>query len=161
VAINASLTGHLVFSTLHTNDAVTANTRLLDMNVEPFLISSTLEGVLAQRLIRTICEHCKEPYEVDRARLPADFTLEPGRPLYRGKGCRECHDSGYSGRAGIFELLIYNDELRELVVQRSSANKLLDAATKRGNLRPLREDGWEKVRDGRTTIEEVLRVSKA
>ena len=160
VAINASLTGHLVFSTLHTNDAVTANTRLLDMGVEPFLVSSSLEGVLAQRLVRTICKHCKEEYEPDAATLPADFDYQPGMPLWRGKGCRECRHSGYSGRLGIYELLMVTPEVRELVVNRASATQLLDQARKQG-LVLLREDGWQKVKAGLTTPEEVLRVAKA
>jgi type II secretory ATPase GspE/PulE/Tfp pilus assembly ATPase PilB-like protein len=160
VAINASLTGHLVFSTLHTNDAVTANTRLLDMGVEPFLVASSIEGVLAQRLLRTNCKHCKEEYEPDLASLPADFELEPGEHLWRGRGCRECHNSGYSGRIGIYELLMMTPEVRELVVGRASSTELLDQARKQG-LAVLREDGWRKVREGRTTPEEVLRVTKA
>lgn len=159
VAINASLTGHLVFSTLHTNDAVTANTRLLDMGVEPFLVSSSLEGVLAQRLVRTICKHCKTEYEPDPAMLPADFDIQPGQKLWRGRGCRECRNSGYAGRIGIFELLTFTPELREMVVNRASATQLLDQARKQG-LTLLREDGWAKVRAGLTTPEEVLRVTK-
>jgi len=160
VAINASLTGHLVFSTLHTNDAVTASTRLLDMGVEPFLIGSTVEAVMAQRLIRTICQQCKEPVEVEPEQLPPDFELQPGDVLYHGAGCRECRGSGYSGRQGIFELLVLDDVLREMIVQRASATKLRDAALKRG-LRLLREDGWDKVRAGVSTVAEVLRVTKA
>jgi len=160
VAINASLTGHLVFSTLHTNDAAGANTRLLDMGVEPFLVSSSIEGILAQRLVRTICPHCKESYEPDRAGLPADLDLEPGQQLHRGHGCRECRYVGYKGRIGIFELLMLNEELRELVVQRASASRIQQAALTNG-LRLLREDGWDKVRAGHTTPEEVLRVTKA
>ncbi len=160
VAINASLTGHLVFSTLHTNDAATANTRLLDMGIEPFLISSSVEGILAQRLVRLICPHCKEAYEPDRAQLPPDFELEPGQKLYRGRGCRECRNIGFKGRLGIFELLMMNDEIRELVVQRASGGRIQEAAIKNG-LRLLREDGWRKIKAGLTTPEEVLRVSKA
>lgn len=160
VAINASLTGHLVFSTLHTNDASGATTRLLDMGVEPFLVSSSVEGILAQRLVRSICPSCKEAYTPDYAALPADLKLEPGQQLHRGRGCRECRHIGYKGRLGIFELLTMNEEIRELVVQRASSGKILRAATHAG-LRLLREDGWDKVRRGQTTPEEVLRVSKA
>ena len=160
VAINASLTGHLVFSTLHTNDSSGANARLLDMGVEPFLVSSSIEGILAQRLLRKVCSHCKEAYEPDRAALPADFEIKPGMQLYRGRGCRECRHIGYRGRVGIYELLVMNSELRELVVQRSSADVIQKAAQRNG-LRLLREDGWDKVREGLTTPEEVLRVSKA
>lgn len=160
VAINASLTGHLVFSTLHTNDSAGANTRMLDMGVEPFLVSSSIEGILAQRLVRKVCSHCKEAYLPDRAALPADFEIKPGQQLYRGRGCRECRHIGYSGRLGIYELLVMNDEIRELVVQRSSSMVIQKAALRNG-LRLLREDGWNKVTVGVTTPEEVLRVSKA
>ena len=160
VAINASLTGHLVFSTLHTNDSAGANTRLLDMGVEPFLVSSSVEGVLAQRLVRTICKHCKEAYKPDVDQLPKDFQLPPDGLLYRGRGCRECRNVGYKGRVGIYELLMMNDELRELVVQRASAGVIQEAAIRNG-LKLLREDGFDKVRAGLTTCEEVLRVAKA
>ncbi|UCG15515.1 MAG: type II/IV secretion system protein [Phycisphaerales bacterium] len=160
VAVNASLTGHLVFSTLHTNDAPTANTRLLDMGVEPFLVSSSIEGVLAQRLVRRVCEFCKEPYEPDAASIPPDFDREPGEPLYHGAGCRECRHTGYKGRMGIFELLVMNDEIRNLIVNRGTATDVMTLARKKYGMRLLREDGWDKVRAGLTTIDEVMRVSK-
>jgi general secretion pathway protein E/type IV pilus assembly protein PilB len=160
VAINASLTGHLVFSTLHTNDSCSANTRLLDMGVEPFLVSSSLDGVLAQRLVRKICPSCKEAYQPDVDAMPKDLVLDPRQPLYKGRGCRECRHIGYKGRIGIFELLLMDDELREMVVQRASSGRIQQIALKRG-LRLLREDGWEKVRAGMTTPEEVLRSTKA
>jgi type II secretory ATPase GspE/PulE/Tfp pilus assembly ATPase PilB-like protein len=115
---------------------------------------------MAQRLLRLICKHCKEPCDVQREQLPPDFELPEGQPIYHGKGCRECRGTGYAGRQGIFELLLLNDELRELVVQRASANILL-AAAKRAGLTLLRDDGWSKVRAGLTTVEEVLRVTKA
>lgn len=159
VAINAALTGHLVFSTLHTNDAAGATTRLLDMGVEPFLVSSSVEGMMAQRLVRTICPHCKEAYEPDRSQLPPDFDLPEGAILYRGTGCRECRHSGYAGRTGIYELIRMNDELREMVVQRVPASAIARRARDFG-YRPMREDGWDKVRAGITTPEEVLRVTK-
>jgi len=159
VAINASLTGHLVFSTLHTNDAVTATTRLLDMGVEPFLVSSAISGVLAQRLVRKICKHCREEYAPDPGDLPNDFKLERGQKLWRGAGCRECRNSGYKGRLGIFELLLITDELRDMILQRRSATELLAVARKRG-LKLMREDGWSKVQSGTTTVEEVVRVTK-
>jgi general secretion pathway protein E/type IV pilus assembly protein PilB len=155
-AVQASLTGHLVFSTLHTNDAASATTRLLDMGVEPFLVASTLEGVLAQRLVRTICKHCKVKYKPDR--LPPDFDTQ-GIELYHGKGCRECRNTGYSGRRGIYELLRMTDEIRELVIQRSSSRKIEHCGRDQG-LVLLREDGFDKVRRGITTIEEVIRVTK-
>jgi general secretion pathway protein E/type IV pilus assembly protein PilB len=158
-AINASLTGHLVFSTLHTNDAVSATTRLLDMGVEPFLISSSVEGVLAQRLLRTICKNCKEEYTADPDQLPPDFEYKKGEKLWRGRGCRECLKTGYSGRRALLELLVMTDEIRELIVARKSASQLVPAA-KRACLRLLREEGWRVVREGLTTPEEILRATK-
>ncbi len=160
VAINASLTGHLVFSTLHTNDAVSATTRLLDMGVEPFLISSSVEAVMAQRLVRTLCKKCRESYVPDEhTGLPRDFEHKPGDPLYRGVGCRECRNTGYAGRKAIYELLVLTEELREMVVQRKSASQMLTVARRNG-LRLLREDGWRLVRAGITTPEEVVRATK-
>ncbi len=159
VAINASLTGHLVFSTLHTNDAVTSTTRLLDMGVEPFLVSSSISGVLAQRLVRRICKACKEEYVPEPAELPPDFKLEPGQKLTRGLGCRECRNSGYRGRLGIYELLMVSDEIREMIVQRKSATDMLAVARKQG-LKLMRDDGWTKVIKGMTTVEEIVRVTK-
>ncbi len=160
VAINASLTGHLVFSKLHTNDAPTANARLLDMGVEPFLVSSAIGGVLAQRLVRKICLECKEEYAPDPDHLPSDFDYRRGEKLFRGRGCRECRHSGYRGRFGIFELLSMNDELREMVVKHASIGEMLEAARRNG-LKSMRYDGWEKVHRGETTVEEVARVTKA
>jgi len=158
-AVQASLTGHLVFSSLHTNDAASANTRLLDMGIEPFLVASSVEAVLAQRLVRKICPHCKEPYKPDPKKLPPDFDYQ-GETLYRGRGCRECRGTGYMGRIGIFELLVINDEIRELIMQRSGSGPIIEAG-KRNGLVLLREDGWRKVKQGITTPEEVLRVTKA
>jgi len=158
-AINASLTGHLVFSTLHTNDAVSATTRLLDMGVEPFLIASSVEGVLAQRLLRTICKNCKEEYSPDADQLPPDFEYKKGEKLWRGRGCRECLKTGYSGRRALLELLVMTDELRELIVARKTASQLIPAAKKAG-LRLLRDEGWRVVREGITTPEEILRATK-
>jgi general secretion pathway protein E/type IV pilus assembly protein PilB len=159
VAINASLTGHLVFSTLHTNDAVTSTTRLLDMGVEPFLVSSSISGVLAQRLVRRICKHCVEEYAPDAKDLPGDFKLHKGQRIFKGRGCRDCRNTGYRGRLGIFELLLITDELREMIVQRKSATDMLTIARKQG-LKLMREDGWSKVLKGMTTVEEVVRVTK-
>ncbi len=159
VAINASLTGHLVFSTLHTNDAVTAATRLLDMGVEPFLVSSALSGVLGQRLVRKICKGCREEYEPDRNNIPSDLDVPAGHKLFRGAGCRDCRHTGYRGRVGIYELLIITDELREMIVHRKSAGEVLVVARERG-LKLMREDGWDKVLKGLTTVEEVTRVTK-
>ncbi len=156
-AIQAALTGHLVFSTLHTNDAASAATRLLDMGVEPFLVTSTMAAAMAQRLVRTICDGCKEPYEPDLEKLPADFPeLEPGQVLYRGGGCRRCRGTGYRGRSGLFELLVANDGVREKIMGHSHASEVVEAARADG-LRLIREDGWLKVLEGVTTPEEVIR----
>ena len=158
-AIQASLTGHFVLSTLHTNDSCSAATRLLDMGVEPFLVSSTLAGAMAQRLVRAVCPECKESYEPDRDTLPADFLLEPGAKLWRGVGCRKCRDTGYYGRQGIFELLVVEDPVREKIMVRAPSGDIVKVA-KAGGLRLLREDGWIKVRAGITTPEEVMRSTK-
>ncbi|MGE3182288.1 MAG: GspE/PulE family protein, partial [Phycisphaerae bacterium] len=159
VAINASLTGHLVFSTLHTNDAVSSTTRLLDMGIEPFLVSSSLEAAMAQRLVRRICKNCKEEYVPENPEtLPPSFNYQPGESLWRGAGCRECRGTGYSGRRAIYELMIMNDELRELVVQRQSASRMIPVAREAG-MKLLAEDGWKLVREGVTTPQEVLNLT--
>ena len=158
-AIQAALTGHLVFSTLHTNDSASAATRLLDMGVEPFLVTSTLAGVMAQRLVRTICPHCRETYRPDPTDLPSDFVLEPGETLSRGAGCKKCHGTGYYGRAGIYELFTMNDPAREKIMARAPANVIEQTGLDAG-LRLLRDDGWIKVREGKTTPEEVMRTTK-
>ncbi|MEI7686082.1 MAG: GspE/PulE family protein, partial [Planctomycetota bacterium] len=162
--IQASLTGHLVFSTLHTNDAPSAYTRLIDMGIEPFLVSSTVEGVMAQRLVRIICPDCKVDYEPHASELPMDFPgMAQGTPpkkLWKGHGCRKCHQSGFRGRQGIFELMISSDAIKDLVVKRTNANDIRQIALKEG-MRTLRQDGWLKVLEGRTTIEEVARVTAA
>ena len=163
-ATQASLTGHLVFSTLHTNDSSGAFMRLCDMGVEPFLVSSTIEGVMAQRLVRTLCRHCRQPSVTRTDELPADFPRELQRQrrqtLYRAVGCRECRGTGYSGRVGIYELLVANDEIRHLACERTPSNEVKRAAVAAG-MRTLRIDGWEKVCRGVTTVDEVLRVTKA
>src|SRR5207249_8786130 len=160
IAIRAALTGHLVFSTLHTNDAPSAFTRLIDMGIEPFLVASTLEGVMAQRLVRTICLECKEEYQPPPHDVPADFPTNGGRlTLSRGAGCQTCHQTGYRGRLGIFELMVTNDAIHELCVQRVNASAIRNPALKDGML-TLRQDGWRKVLEGKTTLEEVARVTK-
>jgi len=159
VAINAALTGHLVFSTLHTNDAASATTRLLDMGVEPFLVSSAIEGILAQRLVRKICPDCQEEYTPEPDKLPPDFPIEGVTTLLRGTGCRDCRQTGYRGRVGIFELIVLDDELRQMILKRSSATELCNAARTHG-LTLLRDDGWANVKAGLTTVEEIMRVSK-
>lgn len=163
VAVQAALTGHLVFSTLHTNDAPGAITRLIDMGVKPYLVSSGIQAIMAQRLVRTICENCKQSYQPTNEELLA-INLKPedfkGVPLYRGAGCSGCSQTGYKGRKGIFELLVINDQLRELIFQKVSSVILRENARKMG-MKTLREDGARKVLAGRTTIEEVLRITQS
>ena len=162
IAIRASLTGHLVFSTLHTNDAPSAFTRLTDMGIEPFLIASSVEAVQAQRLIRTICQHCKTEQKVDR-----DYLRRIGFPaadietakFWHGAGCEECRQQGYQGRKGIYELLLVTENLRPLIMNRTPATTIAQRAIEAG-MRTLRTDGWNKVKAGVTTIEEVLRVTQ-
>ena len=158
-AIQASLTGHLVLSTLHTNDACSAATRLLDMGIEPFLVASTLESAMAQRLVRTICPDCREGYQADPDRLPEDLNYEPGQLLYRGAGCRKCRNTGYRGRTGLYELMTASETVREKIMARAPASEIQQVARSEG-LRLLREDGWNKVRAGVTTPDEVVRVCK-
>jgi len=161
VAIQASLTGHLVFSTLHTNDAPGAVTRLIDMGVEPFLIASTLEAVLAQRLVRRICVNCREPYAPDDALLQQAGiarTAVGDRPFYRGRGCPRCHRTGYHGRLGIFEWLRLTEPVRELVLARAPTLDLRRQAMRQG-MRTLRDDGLRAVLDGETTIDEILQYT--
>ena len=160
-AIQASLTGHLVFSTLHTNDAAGAFTRMSDMGVEPFLVAGTVEAVMAQRLLRRLCEHCKEPYRPARTDVPPDFPWDDigDGEIYRNKGCRECRNVGYSGRMGIYELLVANDEIRQLALERTSSWQIRKKAVESG-MRTLRMDAWDKVTAGDTSVDEVLRVTK-
>lgn len=162
IAIRASLTGHLVFSTLHTNDAPSAFTRLIDMGIEPFLVASSVEAVMAQRLVRTICSHCKTEQKVERDYLkrigfPED-EIETAK-FWRGAGCEECRQFGYQGRKGIYELLIVNESLRPLILGRAAASTIAARAIENG-MRTLRTDGWNKVKNSETTIEEVLRVTQ-
>lgn len=160
IAVEAALTGHLVLSTLHTNDAPGAIARLLDMEVEPFLISSSVAGVLAQRLARTICAKCKTPYQppMDAVRrLGLSQETAQGIKFFRGKGCDTCKGSGYKGRCGIYELMVMNDEIRDLALARESSHKIKEAAIRNGML-TLKSDATEKVMMGVTTLEETLRV---
>ncbi|MEE8305284.1 MAG: type II secretion system ATPase GspE [Candidatus Tectomicrobia bacterium] len=164
IAIQASLTGHLVFSTLHTNDAASAVTRLLDMGIEPFLISSSVLAMMAQRLIRLLCTSCREPVPPDPETLlelgvTLDDCLQYGNQLYRPRGCDVCHGTGYQGRTGAYELLIMDDTIRTLVMQHANANMIKDAALEAG-MRTLLEDGVRKVLSGETTASEVLRVTQ-
>jgi len=161
-AIQASLTGHLVFSTLHTNDAASAYTRLVDMGVEPFLVASTVEGVMAQRLVRRLCPLCKTAIAPGPEDLPRDFPRQMlnGKPLYGPVGCRECRNLGYRGRMGIYELMVTTNEIRQLANDRVSSWKIAQAAAEQGML-SLRQDGWRKVLAGSTSVEEVVRAAKA
>jgi general secretion pathway protein E/type IV pilus assembly protein PilB len=162
-AIQASLTGHLVFSTLHTNDASSAFTRMIDMGVEPFLVCSTVEGVMAQRLVRRLCKNCCEPHEPHEEDVPDDFPWEKleedDARIYKPVGCRECRNTGYSGRVALYELLVANNEVRQLAGQRAPSNVVKDAA-RRGGMMTLRENGWRKVTEGITSIDEVVRLAK-
>lgn len=156
-AIQASLTGHMVFSTLHTNDAPSAVTRMIDMGIEPFLVASTVEGVMAQRLVRTICGDCKTPFKPDYNELPSDFPRDVPE-LWKGVGCRACRQTGYRGRTGIHELMVSTDPIREMVVSRVNAGVIRNEAIKHGML-TLRQDGWKKVMAGTTTVDEIARVT--
>jgi general secretion pathway protein E/type IV pilus assembly protein PilB len=159
IAVQSALTGHLVFSTLHTNDAPTAVTRLVDMGLEPFLVASTVEGLMAQRLVRRICLRCK--FELKASDSEVASLLPPEvKTLWKGKGCDDCRGTGYRGRQGVFELLVVDDELREMILRRDGANRLKRYAIEHG-MRTLRDDGWDRVRSGLTTAEEVLRITKA
>ncbi len=163
IAIQAALTGHLVFSTLHTNDAPGAITRLLDMGIAPFLITSTLSASLAQRLLRTICPDCKEPYqptEKELSQVGLTKAQANGKKFYRGKGCKSCKNLGYKGRVGIFEFFVLDDELISLILQRKSAQVLKEAAAKKG-MRSLREAGLQKIYQGLTTFEELISQTQA
>ncbi len=160
-AIQASMTGHLVFSTLHTNDAAGAYTRMIDMGVEPFLVGTTVEGIMAQRLARRLCKHCKEPWKPRPDEVPDDFPkelLETGT-IYRPVGCRECRETGYAGRVALYELLIPNDEIRRLAGEKAPSAEVKKVARANG-MATLRDNGWKKVGLGITSVEEVVRVAK-
>ncbi|OGC04927.1 hypothetical protein A2276_03110 [candidate division WOR-1 bacterium RIFOXYA12_FULL_43_27] len=161
IAIEAALTGHLVFATLHTNDAAGALTRLVEMGVEPFLVSSATAAVIAQRLVRTICPNCKTAYPIDPALLEQYefFKKNNVKELYKGKGCRQCHDRGYRGRLAIFEQLVLNNEIKDLVLEKTPSHVIKAAALKAG-MHTLREDGLLKTMQGKTTLDEVLRVTQ-
>ena len=163
IAIQAALTGHLVFSTLHTNDAPSAITRLIDLGIKPFLVASSIQAIMAQRLIRVICEECKDvdpspdPYVLRVVGLPPEKIK--GRPVYRGRGCGRCNNTGYRGRKGIFEVLVMNNEIRELAFKRAPTNQVRAAARAAG-MRSLLEDGQRKILTGMTTAEEVMRSTQ-
>jgi type II secretory ATPase GspE/PulE/Tfp pilus assembly ATPase PilB-like protein len=161
IAINAALTGHLVFSTLHTNDASGAVTRLTNMGIEPFLTASTVVMVIAQRLVRVICDNCKEDYQV-----PAQFIRDLGQKyeddkpvlLYRGKGCDRCTNTGYRGRLACYEIMVIEDEIRDLVLERASTHLVKQKSREHGMV-TLRESAFRKVLNGVTTVEEMMRVT--
>jgi general secretion pathway protein E/type IV pilus assembly protein PilB len=161
IAVNASLTGHLVFSTLHTNDAPSAVTRLIDIGVKPFLVASSTRAIMAQRLVRRICERCKEPVKPTESELRLLGGLAGSLAsvqLYRGRGCADCNHTGYRGRMGIFEIFLITDEIRHMIYERVSASQLRARARELG-MRTLREDGVRKVIAGQTTLEEVVRTT--
>jgi len=159
IAVQASLTGHLVFTTLHTNDAPSSIARLVDLGLEPFLVTATIEGIVAQRLVRRICTQCKENYDPTEEQL-MELQLTPddiaGKVLYRGRGCDACNRTGYKGRMAIFEIMIFDDDMRELIMQHASTQVLRAEARKRG-MRTLRQSGLMAIYDGMTTIDEVVR----
>jgi type IV pilus assembly protein PilB len=159
IAVQASLTGHLVFSTLHTNDAPSAIARLLDLGLEPFLVTATLEGIVAQRLVRKICLSCKEQYTPSLEQL-MEMELRPedvkGRVFYYGRGCEACNNTGYRGRQGLYEIMTLDDEMRDMIIKHASTQVLRHEAKKRG-MRTLRQCGLMSIYDGVTTIEEVVR----
>jgi general secretion pathway protein E len=159
IAVQASLTGHLVLSTLHTNSAIGAITRLVDMGIEPFLLSSSLLGVLAQRLVRVLCPHCKQAYQADAAGCALlGVSAENPPTLFHARGCDECHQRGYRGRTGIYELVVFDDRLQTQIHNAASEQDMTRHARTLG--RSIRDDGWRKVLEGATTVEEVLRVTR-
>ena len=163
IAIRAALTGHLVFSTIHTNDSASTITRLLDMGIEPFLVSSSVEGIVAQRLIRRLCKKCRRPVNLDQEFLKEHgFPIEklaPINPIYEAVGCDECRGTGYKGRSAIFEIMPITDEVRPLVVANATASSIKQAALNAG-MKTLRQDGWDKVLQGVTTVDEIIRVTE-
>jgi len=153
------LTGHLVFTTVHTNDAPSTIARLVDLGLEPFLVTATLEAVVAQRLVRRVCANCRDEFHpTEEMLMELDLTPEDvkGRTFMYGRGCDYCNNTGYRGRLGIFEIMVMNDELRDLVMQRASS-AVLRAAARKGGMRSLRESGLLAIYEGQTTIEEVVR----
>jgi len=162
IAIHSALTGHLVFSTLHTNDAASAVTRLMDMGIEDYLLSSTVIGILAQRLVRVICPSCQESYRLDESlskQVGVSSEEVSKLSLVKPRGCVECGFTGYRGRTGIFEYLRVTDEVRTLILQKKDSSVIKERARKRG-MRTLREDGWLRVKEGKTTVQELLRVTQ-
>ena len=163
IAVEASLTGHIVFSTLHTNDAPSAVTRMIDLGLEPFLLTATVEGIVAQRLARRICVDCKEPYDpADEELYELELTRSDtqGREFFYGKGCKKCNGTGYKGRIALFEMMIMNDRLRNMIMDNASTAELRNGAKEDG-MRTLRDSGLLHIFDGVTTIEEVVKETIA
>jgi type II secretory ATPase GspE/PulE/Tfp pilus assembly ATPase PilB-like protein len=160
ISIRAAMTGHLVFSTLHTNDAVGGITRLLDMDVEPFLLSSVVKAFIAQRLVRTLCPHCSKMVDYPREYL-AEISVpaEMGSRFMRGEGCEVCRHTGYQGRLAIYEICVVTEPLKKLIMQKRDGGELKQCAIAQG-METLRQDGWRRVAEGKTTIEEVVRVTQ-
>jgi type IV pilus assembly protein PilB len=163
IAAQASLTGHIVFTTLHTNDAPSSVARLLDLGIEPFLLTATIEGIVAQRLVRKICEHCKTPFSPTESQL-MELGLSPddvkGKQFYYGAGCSKCNNTGYRGRTGLYEIMTFNDEIRELIMNHASSNVLRTASQKAG-MKLLRDAGLSAIYNGITTIDEVVKETMA
>ena len=159
IAAQSSLTGHIVFTTLHTTDAPSSIARLLDLGIEPFLLTATIEGIVSQRLIRRICENCKTAFEPSEAQL-MELQLTPddikGKKFYYGRGCSKCNSTGYRGRIGVFEIMVFNDEIRDLIMNRAST-AVLRSAGQKGGMRLLRDNGLEVIYDGITTIDEIVK----
>jgi type IV pilus assembly protein PilB len=159
ISAQSSLTGHIVFTTLHTTDAPSSIARLLDLGIEPFLLTATIEGIVSQRLVRRICENCKTAFEPSEAQL-MELQLTPddikGKKFYYGRGCSKCNGTGYKGRIGVFEIMVFNDEIRDLVMNQAST-AVLRAAGQKGGMRLLRDNGLEAIYDGITTIDEVVK----
>jgi type II secretory ATPase GspE/PulE/Tfp pilus assembly ATPase PilB-like protein len=161
-AIQVALTGHLIFSTLHTNDAASGVARLLDMGIESYLITSTVQCFIAQRLVRKVCDQCKKPVSITAemvGELGEEITFDPHSVIYEHGGCDACHSTGYSGREAIYEFLVLDNELQRLILQRASTNEIKGKAVA-GGMRTLRQSGWEKVAQGLTTLQEVMRVTQ-
>jgi general secretion pathway protein E len=161
IAIQAALTGHLVFSTLHTNDSFGALTRLVDMGIEPFLVSSSVIAVLAQRLVRVVCPDCRQPYNPPEAELTRIGLggVRLTKPIFKPAGCRLCRNTGYRGRTAITELMVVDDDVRSLVMQKADGSMIRRACTAKG-MKLLRHDGADRILAGQTTVEELLRVTQ-
>ena len=162
IAVQAALTGHLVFSTVHTNDSASAITRLVDIGVEPFLLSSSIAAVVAQRLIRVLCTECRMPYEPDDEAMESigvGAEVFKDKVIYRAKGCPDCFNTGYRGRKSIFEIMIPDENLKKMILKTHDSNQIKSIALK-NNMVSLRHDGIQKVLDGVTSIAEVLRVTQ-